>query len=45
MLNWNDPKIEELTIQNTEQGGSDYTVIDYSWKDAKTGLAYSSYES
>lgn len=44
-MKWNTPEITELKVNQTEQGGKDFTVIDYSWKDDETGLAYSSYQS
>lgn len=44
MKAWSNAEMKELRIEETAQGGSDFTKIDDSYIDGKDGLAYSTYD-
>jgi hypothetical protein len=44
MKEWSNAEMKELRIEETAQGGSDFTKIDDSYIDGKDGLAYSTYD-
>lgn len=43
MKKWENPVMEELNVAETQHGGTDYTVIDYCYKDDK-GYAHADFE-
>jgi hypothetical protein len=45
MKTWSNAEMKELRIEETAQGGSDFTRIDDSYIDSKDGLAYSTYDT
>lgn len=43
MKNWEMPVMEELTINETAQGGADFNAADRTWVDEK-GEGFTSYD-